>query len=184
MAYSDYGGYAYRNGERVVERSDATITPKGDTFGTPGSYPGFAMLAAGVPAEEVKTAMEWPTGHAILGDGPIYVVLRKQWASVFRGPEKLVTLDRDWPSDGNNEDEQRKTFEADGCKVEVVLTHEDNYYVYARITQADGNAWTGFAGYGVGAGLEDGDHGFSTAEREDMLSELFPPATQEPRHAG
>ena len=50
MAYSDYGGYAYRNGERVDDRSDATITPDGDTYGTPGSYPGFALLAAGVPA--------------------------------------------------------------------------------------------------------------------------------------
>ena len=29
MAYSDYGGYAYRNGERVRERSDYTITPDG-----------------------------------------------------------------------------------------------------------------------------------------------------------
>jgi hypothetical protein len=37
MAYSDYGGYAYRNGKRVTERSDATITPDGDAYGTPGS---------------------------------------------------------------------------------------------------------------------------------------------------
>jgi hypothetical protein len=33
MAYSDYGGYAYRNGKRVENRSDCTITPEGDTFG-------------------------------------------------------------------------------------------------------------------------------------------------------
>ena len=35
MAYSDYGGYAYRNGKRVEARSDATISPEGDVFGSP-----------------------------------------------------------------------------------------------------------------------------------------------------
>lgn len=174
MAYSDYGGYAYRNGVRVVERSDATITPEGDTYGTPGSYPGFALLAAGVPADEVRQRIEWPSGHAVLGDGPIYVVLRKQWATVYRGPEKLASLDRDWGEGADEDGDQRKRFEVDGCVVEAELAHEDNYYAYVRLTQPDGTVWHGFSGYGVGAGLEDAGYGYDTAERESSLFERFP----------
>lgn len=176
MAYSDYGGYAYRNGVRVVERSDATITPEGDTYGKPGSYPGFALLAEGVPHAEVMKRVDWPSGHAVLGDGPIYVVLYKQYAQVFRGPERLESLSRDWEEGADEEGEQRKAFEVDGFKAEAVLTHEDNYYVYVRMTQPDGNVWHGWSGYGVGAGLEDAGYGFSTPERDRMLLSFWPEA--------
>lgn len=172
MAYSDYGGYAYRNGSRIEDRSDATITPEGDTYGTPGSYPGFALIAAGVPPEEVHARADWPSGHAVLGDGPIYVVLRKQWASVYRGPVKIHDLSRDW--DADDEEEQHLVFEVDGYKVDAILTHEDNYYVYVKLTQPDGNLWHGWSGYGVGAGLEDAGYGYSTEDREAKIKQLWP----------
>jgi hypothetical protein len=172
MAYSDYGGYAYRNGKRVESRSDATIKPDGDTFGTPGMYPGFAQLAAGVSHKQVMAQMDWPSGHAILGDGPVYVVLRKQWATVYRGPERLdLPIDRQEYQDPVDE---RYEVEVDGYKIEVVLTYEDNFYVYTKVTQPDGNVWHGWSGYGVGAGLEDAGYGFSTCDREEKLVELWP----------
>jgi hypothetical protein len=171
MAYSDYGGYAYRNGERVESRSDCTITPEGDTFGTPGSWPGFGMMAAGVPRDEIKKRIEWPSGHAVLGDGPVYLVLYKTWGTLYRGPEdQNLPIDR---GDDYYAAEIRRTAELDGCRVDVIYTHEDNYYVYARLTQPDGNVWHGWSGYGVGAGLEDCDYGYSTSEREETLWSLF-----------
>lgn len=192
MAYSDYGGYAYRNGVRVEERSDATITPEGDTFGTPGSWPGFAMLAAGVDMEEVKKRTEWPNGHAVIGDGPVYVALYKQsYTPVYRAFEKVDTdalirakypeavkrsqysdsdyVDDDYFRDNNIPIE----IEVEGCKITIRYTYEDNYYQYVKLEQPDGNVWHGWSGYGVGAGLEDCGYGFSTDEREDMLWELF-----------
>lgn len=177
MAYSDYGGYAFRNGMRVVERSDATITPEGDTYGTPGSWPGFALIAAGVPHAEVVARFEWPSGHAVLGDGPVYLVLYKQWATLYHGPVKQeVSLDRE---EDELEDEERHTVELNGCTIEVVYTYEDNYYVYARIVQPDGNVWHGWSGYGVGAGLEDAGYGFSTENRNDTLRRLWPESIAE-----
>ena len=74
---------------------------------------------------------------------------------------------------GIDADEVRRMVELDGCKVELIYTQEDNYYVYARLTQPDGNVWHGLSGYGVGAGLEDAGYGYSTSEREIMLWELF-----------
>lgn len=198
MAYSDYGGYAYRNGKRVEERSDATITPDGDTFGTPGQWPGFAMIRAGVDRAEVEKRIQWPSGHAVLGDGPIYVVLYKQsYLSIYRGPEQLesLALVKDAPAgalkywekeDGKTETyldtdyfkttEEMCVFEVDGWRIEVFFRIEDNHYQYAKVIQPDGNVWHGWSGYGVGAGLEDAGYGFSTSEREIVLRQLWPEA--------
>lgn len=194
MAYSDYGGYAYRNGTRVEDRSDCTITPEGDTFGTPGMWPGFASILLNKP--EMR---DWPSGHAVLGDGPIYVVLYKQTATcIYRAFELLDLVDcldagqeaclRGSVQDGKDTryidvdywDERGPcVFHIDGCCIEVHWEQEDNYYQYARLTQPDGTVWTGFAGYGVGAGLEDAGYGYSTEDREDRLKELFPDAFAE-----
>lgn len=200
MAYSDYGGYAYRNGARVVERSDATITPEGDTYGTPGSYPGFALMAQGVSHEEVMRRMDWPKGHAVLGDGPIYVVLYKQSSlHIHRGPERLDDLSllkdagpkaiKEWEYGGKSgryidtdhfkECEEPCHFEVDGWRITVFWREEDNHYQYVRVEQPDGTVWCGWSGYGVGAGLEDAGYGYSTSEREDVLTDLWPDAIRE-----
>jgi hypothetical protein len=132
------------------------------------------MMAEGVPFDEVKKRIEWPNGHAVLGDGPIYLALRKTSAALYRGPEaQELPIDREIDREDYDADEVRRTVELDGCKVELIYTQEDNYYVYARLTQPDGNVWYGWSGYGVGAGLEDCGYGFSTTEREERLWELF-----------
>lgn len=100
------------------------------------------MMAAGVPHDEVQKRIEWPNGHAVLGDGPVYLVLRKTYATLYRGPEaQELPIGRD----DYDADEVRRTVELDGCKVELIYTLEDNYYVYARLTQPDGNVWHGWS---------------------------------------
>lgn len=194
MAYSDYGGYAYRNYKRVEERSDATISPEGDIFGSPGTWPGFVAYATG-GMEEVRKRRSWPGGHAVLGDGPIYVVLYKQsYLRIFRGNEELeiANLIKDPPVGALQPDSYSDTethyldtevfkrtgkvciFEVDGWRLEVFFREEDNHYQYARLAQPDGNVWHGWSGYGVGAGLEDCGYGFSTPEREEVMCALFP----------
>lgn len=169
MAYSDYGGYAYRNGTRIEDRSDATITPDGNTFGTPGVWPGFAKYAI---TGSVTEGQDWPSGHVILGDGPIYVTLYKQSdVRVHRGFTKLNVVDLvvdllpeefDTYESGRylNADEFRKNnklcvLEVDDVRIEVSFIKDDNVYQYARVIQPDGTVWHGWSGYGVGAGLED-----------------------------
>ena len=67
MAYGSYGGYAFRNGESRLDRSDAVITDRAQTV--PGIWPGFAFAAQGVSREEAqKTVWENPHGHVVLGD--------------------------------------------------------------------------------------------------------------------
>lgn len=201
MAYSDYGGYAYRNGERVEARSDATISPEGDVFGSPGMWPGFSAYAAG-GKDEYEKRKDWPSGHVVLGDGPIYVVLYKQSSlCIHRGTERLdeLTLLKDTPAEAVEvwTDKEGKThhwlntdhfkttedccvFEVDGWRLEVFFLIEDNHYQYAKLTQPDGNVWHGWSGYGVGAGLEDAGYGYSTNDREDMLWQLFGQPSESP----
>lgn len=194
MAYSDYGGFAYRNGKRVDERSDYTITPDGGGFGTPGAYPGFAAIAAGATGEQAKEIASYPHYHVVLGDGPIFIGLYKQsHVAIHRGAEELDLVAHAEPQltdeqvkdygseryvnkDAFLEAGKPATFLIDGHRLEVRWTEEDNYYQYARLTQPDGTVWTGWSGYGVGAGLDDGSYGFSSEERDERLAELFPNA--------
>lgn len=198
MAYSDYGGYAFLNGVRVEERSDFTISPDGAGFGTPGSWPGFAMIAAGASEAEVKERIQWPHHHVVLGDGPIFVGLHKQSSTlIYRLGENLCEVDllvpesRDLVDTWKDEDgkvhrwvdsdkaitaDRPAIFEVDGHRIEVRYTHQDNYYQYAKLTQPDGKVWYGWSGYGVGAGLEDCGYGYSTEERNETLASLWPEA--------
>lgn len=171
MAYSDYGGYGYKNNKLVIERSDATIDPENQLFGVPGMYPGFAMMIQGDPPDEAMKKREWPSGHVILGNAPLFLVMHKQsTAHIHNGHERVYEMDYDWESD----DQQRDKFELNGTKIEWVYEQSDNYYQYAKITEPDGTVWHGFSGYGVGAGLEDGGHGFSTEDQIERLGEIFP----------
>ena len=194
MAYSDYGGYAFKGGKRVEERSDYTIRPDGSGFGTPGSYPGFAAIAAGASGDEVQQIARMPHHHVVLGDGPIFVGLHKQLSvHVYRNGEELDDCDflipecrdgiKTWAHEGKSSryldtdsfvDKRPAIFEIDGHRLEVHFREEDNYYQYAKLVQPDGQTWFGWAGYGVGAGLEDCGYGFSTEDRNETLRSIWP----------
>ena len=145
MTYSDYGGYAYLNGIHITERSDISIKIDSTT--------------------EID-------GHVVLGDGPIYIVLYKQYAIIYSGGERLKTFS--YPLDITDDRAINEFLNIDHHDISIYLTYEDNYYVYAKLEQPNGNTWYGFSGYGVGAGLEDAGYGYSTKDRIDTLSDLFP----------
>lgn len=182
MAYSDYGGYAYKNGERVVERSDAVFTPEG-LKSTPGAWPGWSL----------KEGRNGGSYHVILGDQDVYVWMHKQSSlGVIHLGKKFNLLEimrekypesiKRYTFEGSSNEEYvdwdelydtTVVLEIEGYKVEIYREVSDNYYQYVRLTQPNGDVWTGFSGYGVGAGLEDSGYGFSTSDQEERLKELF-----------
>lgn len=198
MAYSDYGGYAFRNGRRVRERSDCTIRPDGDLFATPGMWPGFASL--GMPEEERDKFLSYPNGHVVLGDGPLYVALCKQaYLYFYRLGEKLDDIPLmvgDYPEEAIEksdyalgskwintyyfaENQRPCHFRMDEWKIDVYWREYDNFYQFVKVTQPDGNLWHGWSGYGVGEGLEDCGYGFSTEQCNEWLKNLWPEAIRE-----
>lgn len=181
MSYSDYGGYAYKNGTRVEDRSDAVITGTAETV--PGMYPGLALALQGVdnPSEIIWNN---PHGHVVLGDGPLYVGLYKQsstWS--WLGKQELNMREYTDLSPENYYEwgdldldkvlGQMIKYALPGGTLYVMYEEDDNYYQYARLDQSDGNVWHGWAGYGVGAGLEDCGYGYSTSEREQRLKDIW-----------
>lgn len=175
MAYSDYGGFAYRNGELQESRRDVVLTPE-DLKATPGMWPGWIL-------EEGRAGGSY---HAVLGDGPIFVTLYKQSSfGLYRLGEKLdpIPLMVD-PQEGDTAEYDGKTyvktgrfrdrscrFSIDGHQIELWWRVEDNHYQYCRLTQPDGTIWTGWSGYGVGAGF-DGEYGYSNEDRDETLGRL------------
>lgn len=186
MSYSDYGGYAYRNGKHIIDRSDATITSAGDVFGIPGLWPGFVKDFVG---EEAKS---WPSGHVVLGDGPIYVVLYKQSnIRIYRWLEQLDLLEilpdeyshliKTFQYDDSGKkyfdcDNDKCHFDVDGYRIDYITEYTNNFYQYAKLTQPDGVVWAGWSGYGVGAGLEDAGYGYSTEYCENRIKKIYPEA--------
>lgn len=194
MAYSDYGGYAYRNGERIEKRSDFVLTPEGG-IGTPGAYPGFAMLAATGGDKDAALALTRnPIYHACLGEGPLYLGLYKQttfrlhviakgqllyvdpvpfidegskrYLREYEGEQYLDT--HDMADDGH-----MLTLTLDMAKVRIQFEDTDNFYQFAEFEQRGAPIWHGWSGYGVGAGLEDCGYGFNTHNCERRLWDTF-----------
>ena len=104
MAYSDYGGYAYLNGIHIAERSDTSIKIDSTT--------------------EID-------GHVVLGDGPIYIVLYKQYAIIYSGGEQLKTFS--YPLDITDDHIINEFLNIHHHNISIYLTYEDNYYVYAKL---------------------------------------------------
>ena len=183
MAYSDYGGYAYRNGIRVEERSDCVLSPEG-LRSTPGQWPGWTI-------EEGRAGGSY---HAVLGDGPIFVTMYKQSSILIfnKGEEIKYSEQRRSPELlGGYKDSvyidvpenSTQWIKVHGHTIEIRYEYSDNYYSYVRVIQPDETVWLGFSGYGVGAGLEDCGYGFSTQEQEERLFAAFSKPAREERDA-
>lgn len=187
MAYSDYGGYAYRNGERLEDRSDVVLSPEG-IKSTPGQWPGWTL-------PEGRCGGSY---HVLLGDGPIFVGLYKQSGmSIHRLGEEIEPADLmldspdgavsigEWDgkpyryinSDHFIAEGVPCVLFVDGCRIDVHWLVSDNHYQFVRLEQPDGTVWHGFSGYGVGAGLEGAGYGYSTDDQVAQLNRIWPGAT-------
>lgn len=191
MAYSDYGGHAYKDGKFREDHCDVRIYGEGsDKKGD--HYPYFFGD---------KKKDDLPSAHVSLGDKSVRVMLYKQsWFEIWREGKKLnnfkiLTQESkdavpDYQTSYKDDDDQpyfntdaflsagkAAVFWFNGYRLEMFWEETDNHYQYARLTQPDGSVWTGFSGYGVGNGLEECGYGFSTDKCIERLKELFP--TQE-----
>lgn len=152
MAYSNWGGYAYKNGIRVEDRSDAVITTDGSIEGSPGIYPGFSALISGKTQEEVMKYISLPMAHAVLGQENVYVLLYKSYPLIYVGGEKQPFKYK-YPEE-NGDRVLSYSLDFDDTKVELVMDFEESR-IFARVTYRNGDVWCGFSGYVVGAGWEE-----------------------------
>lgn len=176
MAYSDYGGYAYKNGKRVKRRSDAVLTSTG-IKSTPGAWPGFS-----IPLEALDSMQCF---HVLLGNQDLLVGLYKSShvqiilrGARVRAADFLIKQAkrgmRGWYKDDKNwrcyylrpeyfaENKEPCYLSIEGIKIEIRwVADEKGHCQYVR-AEIPGEIWCGFSGYGVGAGLENADYGPTT----------------------
>lgn len=103
MAYSDYGAFVWKNGERRTDKEDAPLFASDeDTFGADiGDIPSGARIWVSLlQAKETGRKTTWLTAihHGILGDGPVRVLCHKYglpeiWEMADDGPHEVVYHD-------------------------------------------------------------------------------------------
>lgn len=178
MAYGDYGGFAYRQGELVPERSDVYLLDAANAAP-------FGMWSR----EAVKQAASAPEHHVLLGDGPIYLSLYKQnTVTLYRLGEEVPILSLvglEWRASYSTVEEEYidtdygeekgvpLEFDIDGHHVTIWFVYTNNYFTFAQVEQPDGVIWNGFSGYGVGAGFDDEDDSPNPCRLETELWERF-----------
>ena len=197
MAYSSYGGFVYRNRTRVAERSDWSLAPNGENAGAPGVWPGFVAAAKGPEAlEEYTQNPNGPSGHAVLGTGPYYVALHKNYyVTAHFGHSELFHYTVDSvpglhdAKDGSAHIAHMRLGGRSGARAEgprlalLIEEHPDiqNQCIYAQLRELDDEGlveveWTGWSAYGAGAGLEaaeEYDGPRNTRAFDARMRELF-----------
>lgn len=173
MAYSDYGGFGFKNGVRDDSMCDINVDlATGVKVGEPGIWPGFVAHMQGQPQPKGIS------GHVILQHGPVCVQLYKQGWTLHRFTKKVLSV-YDLYDPQNDEAEFRmEVREFDGYKVSCVKVEADNTYALAEVICPDGTILHGASGYGVGCGLESGEHGYSSGILEELLRDTFPRFTE------
>ena len=157
------------------------IKPDGELHATPGIMPAWQAFWSGQTREAIESLMApmSVTGHAVLGSGPMQVVLYKSTdlLIVMKG-KTLVSAGPD-PEYENNDFYPVGVYCAtmlrlkDQFDLSVIWVCTDNYYQYVELREDSGDTWHGFSGYEVGPGFSQPENLVRTAECERKLAELF-----------
>lgn len=157
MAYSDYGAFVYKNGERRPDKEDvALFNSDEETFGEPSeNIPSGARIWTYLLHRNADhNAWTDHIHHGIIGDGPIRVMCHKQ------GLPQIYELSEDgckevqYPQNETDHYEYEPiTFEYKGYKFRFT---SGKPYI-AEMTEPDGTTWRCEYDYLYGAGFENND---------------------------
>jgi hypothetical protein len=137
--YTDYGGYAYRNGFTMIDRSDCLVRKGALVGSTPGFWPGHRW-------KDIKPEEAW---HVVLGEGPLFLGLYKGSGLVFFNGDHLSPI-------GDLYDYQVHRYEIAGQRVIAKIEqHEGRNFLLAKMIMTNNIIWSGYSGPEVGAGIKD-----------------------------
>lgn len=176
MAYSDYGAFVYRNGERRRDKEDVGVYDTDEA-----NLPSGMRVYANIIKNMDRDAQWWEhSHHGVMGDGPVRVGCYKQgfpefyvWPDGADGPTAVsqasVVDANGWGGEefvsefrGNayiDYDYELYDFHVPGCDGYLfsatghTLTEAPAYW--ARMVEPDGTVWECDYDYGYGAGLTD-----------------------------
>lgn len=165
MAYSDYGAFTYRNGERRRDKEDVGVYDTDE-----GALPTGVRIFANLAKNMERGTDEWwqHSQHGVMGDGPVRVACHKQglpgiyfWPEGASGPERhdpqAFTGTPPLPAPyayGHFE----VTHDFGTGKYQFTFTdseHSGSGHYEATMTEPDGTGWVCVYDYDYGAGLTD-----------------------------
>ena len=166
MAYSDYGAFVYRNGERRQDKEDAPLfATDEETFGADiNTIPSGARIWVSLMhSKKTGRELDWLNSihHGIVGDGPVRVLCHKYGLPEIYdlgckdGPKKIDYYDAEKTGSDDFEAFSFEFVASDYQTYKFFFDHDDTYTV--EMTEPDGTLWTCTYGYGYGAGFEDDD---------------------------
>ena len=155
MAYSDYGAFVYKNGERRLDKEDvALFATDEETFGTSSENipSGSRIFASLIHAKESGKLSNWETTihHGIMGDGDIRVMCHKQ------GLPQIYEATEDGVEEIKYHDDEVSFFEYDPIDFEYngyKFYFEATRPYFASMVEPDGTKWVCYYDYGYGAGF-------------------------------
>ncbi len=154
MAYSNWGGYGYRNGIRQPSRSDASVMPDGTVWQDTSAWPPFADLVAQYGEDEAWRRTSGPGGHVVLGDGPFFVHMYKLYLEYSIGNRS-----RPGNPSGNGLQDDRpiifKKHRITGRSVQFRHGFEMQELMTVHVLQPNGVHWHGWVTCSAGAGFEE-----------------------------
>lgn len=156
MAYSNWGGNVYKNGERRKDKEDVGV------FDTEESnLPTGFRIFANILKNNKNNNNDWynHSHHAVLGDGPVRLCGYKDrpelWVIRDDKVEQVDIEIPDWDDD-NYDDFFNGEIEINGQKWQWEFNLDgDANKVDLTLIEPDGTKWEGFSGYGIGAGFDD-----------------------------
>ena len=157
MAYSDYGAFVYRNGERRRDKEDvALFATDEETFGESSeNIPSGSRIWASIlhSANSQGIYPDWIKSihHGIMGDGSIRVMCHKQGLpQIYEATEDGIDEIDFRKGDEDYWDYEPIDFEYKGYKFHF----ESGSPYYAEMIEPDGTRWECTYDYEFGAGFE------------------------------
>jgi len=170
MAYSDYGAFVYRNGERRKDKEDVGVYDTDEA-----SLPSGVRIFANIMKNRGRGTDEWcrHSQHGVMGDGQVRVACYKQGlpsSGIYYWPEGAAAPEwHDPQSLTDTPGAFRLDYEYGSFEVvkefgagEYRFTFTDKEHAEsgryeATMTEPDGTQWTCVYDYGYGAGLTGED---------------------------
>lgn len=162
MAYSDYGAFVYKNGERRYDKENvALFATDEETFGTDstnvpsGTRIWISLMKAKEYGEKENAWVTQHIHHGILGDGNIRVMCHKQGLpEIFELTENGIEEIKYHDDTVDYFDYDPFGFDYKGYHFTFTSGYNSGHY-FVTMDEPDGTTWECEYDYGYGAGFEE-----------------------------
>ena len=158
MAYSNWGAFVYKNGERRVDKEDVGVF---DTDEVAIQNSGMRIFINLLKTQKAGTADDWSkhSHHAVLGDNIVrlcgYKASPELWCIRNGITEQIVLPQAKEDNDDGELHNQSGEVKTDNKNWKWWFNQFDGNMLDLRLIEPDGSEWTSRCGYCYGAGWKE-----------------------------